>query len=148
MSGSSTILAFFGALALLGLAASDASFQTVASGSQSGIHEPRQVVVRTQPEWEQLWKRHAAGQPIPKLDFDQVMAIGVFVGTRPTSGYAVQIKGVRREQDVLVVEYTERTPSPGAMTMQVLTFPFQLVSVTKQPGEVRFEPVGAPQLVR
>jgi hypothetical protein len=67
------------------------------------------------------------------------MVVGVFLGSRMTGGFDVQITGAEVDGGALVVRYTETTPAPGAMLAQVITAPFHLVSVEKFDGPVRFE---------
>ena len=138
------IVSLLGALAFLGLAGSEAPIRPITAGERSGIQRPRQALARTEAEWQALWREHGSSQPIPELDFAEVMAVGIFLGTRPTGGYGVQVTKLRPEGEALVVEYAERTPGPDAMVTQALTSPFQIVSVPKHAGELRFEPVGSP----
>ena len=111
---------------------------TVARGSMSSIDEPYQAVVRSQADWTALWARHGAGTPAPAVDFKARMVVGVFLGSRPTAGYAVEIVDVRRVDDGLVVEYRETAPAPDRMVAQVITAPFHLVSFERQDGAVKF----------
>lgn len=116
-----------------------ASFRTIERGSQSNIDAARQVVIRTAAEWTAFWRTHNFDKPAPQLDFDNEMAVGVFMGSRPTSGYSVAITGVAEHDGALVVTYTESSPRPGAMAAQVLTFPYHIVAVPKRAGNVTFE---------
>jgi len=65
--------------------------------------------------------------------------IGVFLGSRPTSGYSVEIVQTREGPNGLVVEYREGSPARDVMTAQVITSPYHLVAVPKSAGEVKFE---------
>ena len=111
---------------------------TVAQGTMSGIEEPRQAVVRTAAEWQALWKEHAPGQAVPAVDFAQSMVVAVFLGSRPTAGFAVEITAVRQEGSRTVVEYVERRPAGDELTAQVLTSPFHVVRATRATGDVEF----------
>ena len=113
---------------------------TVAQGAMSSVDEPQQVVVRSQAEWESLWKRHGSSQPPPAVDFGKKMVVAVFLGSRPTAGYRVDIVEVVRGVGGLVVRYTEKKPPADRMVAQVLTAPFHLVSCDRREGAVRFEP--------
>jgi len=113
---------------------------TVAQGTMSSIDQPLQVVIRSQAEWEGLWKRHGAGQPAPAVDFRLVMVVGVFLGSRPTAGYKVDIVEIRKTPDGIVVEYREGKPAPDRMVAQIITAPFHLVSCDRQDGAVTFVP--------
>lgn len=113
---------------------------TIARGGVSQILEPREVVVRSAPEWEALWRDHAgseAGRPV--VEFPGQMVVGVFLGARRTAGYAVEITNVAVEDGTLVVRYTETAPGPDVIVAQVLTAPFHLVRVDRVDGPVRFE---------
>lgn len=113
---------------------------TVARGDVSNIMEPQQAVVRTLPEWQQLWKSHSYGEvERPAVDFAKRMVVGVFLGARNTGGYSVEITAAEIVDGSLVVRYTERMPGPGMVTAQVITAPFHLVSVDRFEGAVRFE---------
>ncbi len=111
---------------------------TVAQGAMSGIEEPRQAVVRTAAEWQALWKEHAPGQAAPAVDFAQSMVVAVFLGSRPTAGFEVEITAVRQEGGRTVVDYVEGRPPPDALTAQVLTSPFHIVRARRATGEVEF----------
>jgi len=127
-------------LALLSVQNAAPRMRTIDKGTQSGIEEARTVVVRTADEWQKLWRAHAAGKPVPAVDFSQEMVVGVFAGQRPTAGYSVEIVGIRDENGGLVVDYRSGSPTRDAITAQVLTAPYDLVAVPKRAGEVRFEP--------
>lgn len=111
---------------------------TLNTDMMSGIDQAEQVVARTEAEWEALWKRHAPGRPAPSVDFARHMVVGVFLGSRPSGGYQVEITGARTDGQILIVTWAERTPPPGAMAAQVLTAPAHLVTVPRHQGDVRF----------
>jgi len=113
------------------------TFTTVARGSASDIDQLRQVVVRGADEWRALWKAHSS-EPAPTVDFSQSMIVGIFLGTRPTSGYNVNITSVKSQAGKIVVEYTESRPAPGSMVAQVLTSPFHLVGIRATQADVDF----------
>jgi len=119
--------------------AADPAVTTIAQGPLSAIAETKEVVARSTPDWNALWKSHTAAQPAPGVDFSVDMVVGVFLGTRPTGGFGVQIVGARRDAAVLVVEYVERRPGPDDIVTQVLTSPFHLVKLPRHDGAVRFQ---------
>ena len=69
------------------------------------------------------------------------MVVGVFLGSRPTAGYRVELVRVRDEGGALIVQYREVPPPPDSVTAQVFTRPYALWAVAARPGEVRFERV-------
>lgn len=117
------------------------NMQTIAADQMSAIDSARQVVARTAAEFDTLWKAHAPGRPAPSVDFSKNMVIGVFLGSRPSSGFGVEIVSVQREGDALVVRYTERRPGRDTMSAQIMTAPAQLVVVPRFDGQVRFQRV-------
>src|SRR5204863_7794984 len=81
-----------GGILSLGLLAV-ASMRTIDRGTHSSIDQARTVVVRSADEWSALWRAHAEGKPAPPVDFARELAVGVFLGSRPTAGYSVEIVG-------------------------------------------------------
>jgi len=115
-------------------------FVTVQRGDLSGIEERREAVVRTAAEWAALWKQHQPGQKPPAIDFTRSMVAGVFLGSRPTGGYTLEVTAVQREGADLVVIYRESKPDPKMMVTQMITSPFDLVRIDRHAGPVRFRP--------
>ena len=101
--------------------------------------EPFGIVVRSAAEWDVLWKAHAGAQAAPAVDLAKNVVAAVFIGTRPTGGYSVEITGTRRDGDALVIEYVQRAPGRGDIVSQALTSPFHIVSLPRHDGPVRFE---------
>ena len=112
---------------------------TVVRGSSSQILEARQVVVQNPEAWRALWKEHSA-VPLPAdvPDFARETIVAVFLGQRPTAGYAIDIASVTQQNGVFVVEYTERKPSSNTSTAQVLTSPFQIIRIPRPSGPIVF----------
>ena len=129
---------FMVVLATVTMGAQTPSFTNVAKGDSSGQQVARQVTVRTAAEWKALWKDHATTEKMPTVDFARDMVVGIFLGTKPSTGHDVEIVGVRPEGKDLVVEYVQKQPAPGTMAAQILTEPFHLVAVPKHAGTVRF----------
>ena len=119
------------------------AFTTVAKGDASGQQTARQVIVRTAAEWKTLWKDHAPAEKMPTVDFTKDMVVGIFLGTKPSTGHAVEIVGVRTQEGDLIVEYVQKQPGRGTMAAQILTEPYHLVSVPQHAGTVRFTRAGS-----
>ena len=105
--------------------------RTVDKGGQSEVAAPRQVTIRDADAWAALWRAHAPDRPQPAVDFAREMVVGIFLGTRPTAGFAVEIAGYRLEDNRLVVTYRESRPAAGTLTAQVLTAPFHLAAIPR-----------------
>jgi hypothetical protein len=115
--------------------------RTVDKGSRSEVAVARQVTVRDADAWAALWRTHAPDRPQPVVDFAREMVVGIFLGTRPTAGFAVEIVGYRLEGDRMVVTYRESRPAGGTLTAQVLTAPFHLAAISTRIGDVIFEKI-------
>lgn len=133
------------ALILLTVAQSPMTFTTIQQGPLSGVDTERRVVVRTEAEWNALWREHQPDRPEPRIDFSRSMVVALFMGSRRTAGYAVQVTRVERTDNGVTVFYRQTAPDPGAMTAQMITAPFQIIQLDRIPGEVRFEPDTAPK---
>jgi hypothetical protein len=114
---------------------------TIATDAMSGVDVPKQIVARTTAEWAALWRQHAGETVLPKVDFASRTVVAVFLGTRSSAGYAVEITGTRHDQGALIVEWSERRPERGTLSAQVLTSPAHIATIPKFAGEIRFEKV-------
>ena len=117
------------------------TMKTIDRGDHSNMDDAKQVAVKTAAAFRQLWQQHSPDRPLPAVDFSKEMVVGVFLGSRPTAGYTLEIVSAIQANGTLVVRYREAVPSAGTMTAQVITSPFHLVTVPLFPGEVKFEKV-------
>jgi hypothetical protein len=123
------------ATALSNTLAQGITVTTVAQGGMSNIEEPRQAVVRTAAEWQALWKQHDPAGTAPQVDS---IVVAVFLGSRPTTGFTVDITAVRTEENRTVVEYRERQPPRDGFVAQVITSPFHAVRFPSTAGSIEF----------
>ena len=117
------------------------AMKTIDKGDQSNMDDAKQVAAKTEAAWKQLWQQHSPDRPRPVVDFTKEMVVGVFLGSRPTAGYGLEIVSAIEMNGTLVVRYKEAAPPRGTMTAQVLTSPYHLVTVPFFPGDVKFEKV-------
>ena len=116
--------------------------RSIDKGVMSNMDAGRQATARSTDEWAKLWTEHAGERTRPNVDFSRDVVVAVFMGTRPTAGFSVEIVGVRQEGQALVVSYKETRPAPDALTAQVLTSPYHIVAVPRgSTTDVRFERV-------
>jgi hypothetical protein len=129
-------------VALAGLACAEPvqmTFTTLGRGDLSQIEQSREVAVRTAAEWSALWQQHAGqGQP-PAVDFARSMVVAVFLGSRPTAGYSVEITRIETQAAGLLVSYREQRPKGADMVAQMLTSPFHIVRTDARAGPVTFK---------
>lgn len=120
------------------LQAAAPSLKTIDRGQNSRVESPRQATVRSPAEWSALWRTHAPNRPAPDVDFSTMMVAAVFLGSRPTGGFSVEIVRTRVDGQSLVIEYVEKRPAPDAITAQVLSAPYHIVAVAAHAGTVSF----------
>jgi hypothetical protein len=115
-----------------------AGVRTIDRGMQSNIDSTRQAVAHTEAEFAAIWKAHNYDKPAPAVDFAREMVVAVFMGSRPTGGFSVEIVSATERDGQIVVSYRERMPSSDAITAQVLTSPYHIAAIGKSDKPVRF----------
>ena len=123
-------------------------FSTIAQASFSGISQPRTVVVKDAAALEALWREHEQAPtpaPVPKVDFDTHMVIGVFAGY--SSGcHEFSIRSIGLESGKVVVAYEDRDINPVAVCVAVVTAPMQLVTIPRTDAPVDFVKIAPEHL--
>ena len=115
--------------------------RSVEKGVESQVEVQRQATVRDAAGWTSLWHAHSWDRPEPAIDFSREMVVGVFMGSRPTAGFGIEIVGYRKAGDGVVVQYRETMPDRGTLTAQIIISPYHLVAIPRQAGRVTFEKV-------
>jgi hypothetical protein len=116
--------------------------RTIDKGDRTNITSPREVVIRTDEEWSALWREHIPARQRPAVDLSREMVVGVFLGSKPTAAYSVAIVSTIEANGVLQVRYRVTQPPSGAITAQVITFPYHLAAVPKSSAkDVTFEKI-------
>jgi hypothetical protein len=129
-------------LVVIAMSAQAQGPRTVAKGDQSNIDSAKQVVVRTEAEWTQLWRQHAPDRPQPPIDFSKETVIALFMGSRPNAGFSTAVVSATEGGGALIVRYTETRPPRDAITAQVITFPYHIAAIPKATAtNVKFEKV-------
>ena len=126
-------------LAITMQAAAPSPVTIIAKDMMSQIDSPRLAVARTAADWAKLWREHAGESRPPQVDLNARTVVAVFLGTRSSAGYAVEITGTREVNGALVVRYEERRPGRDEISAQVMTSPAVIASIPKFTGEIRFE---------
>ena len=116
--------------------------EIIVRDNNSNVEEPRNAVAWKSAEWAGLWRAHAGMlKPAPEVDFTKRTVVAVFLGSRPTAGYSVEIVGTKQEGRTLIVEWREVRPKERMLLAQVLTSPAIIVSIPKVDGDVGFKKV-------
>jgi hypothetical protein len=112
-------------------------------GTFSAIAGFRTVVIRSSVEWQGLWREHTAyivpPPPAPEVDFGDSMVLGIFDGTKPAAGFAIEIEDIQTKPDKIVVAYRETGPPAGVSAAAVITQPYHLRVIPKTGLPVIFE---------
>ncbi|HEU5240319.1 MAG TPA: protease complex subunit PrcB family protein [Pyrinomonadaceae bacterium] len=98
--------------------------KVLAEGQTSSITDPFVAVIRDEETYAKLRKMEPS---LPKLEpevFQLNTLVAAFLGTRNTGGFSVEITHGRNGH----IRVSEKAPPKDAMTVQMLTSPFKLVS--------------------
>jgi len=69
----------------------------------------------------------------PAVDFTREMAVLLSLGSRPTAGFDLDVRGVRKHGSELVIDAVE-IPLGACVTLPVVTCPWTIVVVPKASG--------------
>ena len=112
------------------------AWDVVARGDQAvGFAAASYQLITSQTELVSLWQRAYGSRltvpPLPNLDFRRETVVAVFMGSRSTGGYGLDVKDVRDEEGELYIDLVVTEPAPGAITTQALTSPWLLLRVQR-----------------
>ncbi len=120
----------------------DIEFEIIDYGDISGYDEETYLIVKTEAEWTNVWKKHTipflSEQSVPEIFFSEKMVTCAFMGKRPTTGYDISVEGIWVEEGKIHVEIAKRSPSKNTAVATVLTYPYVFVSLERTDLEVVF----------
>ncbi len=105
------------------------SMDTLAVGTQSQITTPTNYLITSKAQLEQLWAMTDASGQVPSVDFSTHAVLAVFAGQEPTAGYSIAISSIRDSSTTRVVTITLTKPGGSCVVGQVVTAPYEIVSV-------------------
>ncbi|MDH4273840.1 MAG: hypothetical protein OEW08_02250 [Gammaproteobacteria bacterium] len=109
-------------------------FETIARGSQSGVTHQMDVVIRNAQEFEMLWMHHSQGsmvaEPMPKVDFEREVVVGVFLGYTPSCGYDVKINDVEEHKNHTQVR-SQIVVSSLPLQCLIVEEPYELIKIPR-----------------
>lgn len=107
-------------------------FTVIAEGSNAANAPVRKnYAAYSSEDFAQLWAM-AYGEgasPIPAVDFSDSYVIGIFLGEKPTGGYAIRVDEVADTGSLRNVSLVLTSPGEGCLSSQALTRPFQIITV-------------------
>ena len=98
------------------------TFATIEQGDQSGVvgsppDATHHLAAEDDAALTALWNDHQPGQAAPAVDFANERVLGVFLGDRPTTGYAIEVVGVA--SDPLIARKRIKLYHPDVVTLDV-----------------------------
>jgi hypothetical protein len=127
-------------IALCGCLSRKVEHQVLELGIQAGaaLSDSHFAVVNTKEEFSGVYRKiHSGELPPPEpppVDFSKSFILVIAMGEKPTAGYALEIGQVVREGSRLVVEVRSIEPDSERMQATVITRPYALIRIERQPG--------------
>ncbi|MBI3805382.1 MAG: protease complex subunit PrcB family protein [Nitrospirae bacterium] len=127
-------------LALAACAASKMDYATIDQGITSGkrASSPSVEVIGDRAAFERLVTEIHSDRlppaPLPDIDFQQWWAVFISLGEKPSAGYRLKIAEVTRAKETVRVKIETAAPSPGDLQAAVMTAPFALIKIKKEPA--------------
>ncbi|MCC7331671.1 MAG: protease complex subunit PrcB family protein [Flavobacteriales bacterium] len=117
-------------------------FRSISKNNLSGIIEPLRIVIQDEEAynkiWSSIWSHYSETVEKPKINFDEETLILVASGMKNNSGYHVEISQVLSQKNGIVVKIKETTPNSKCNYSQVVTYPYELISIKKNSGKYTF----------
>ena len=116
---------------------------SLAQGTYSGVTEERFEVVERRAEFVRLWRdAHSVMVPAPdppEIDFSSEIVVAVFMGTRNSGGYAIEVTGADETTDAVRVVVARRVPGPDDFVTMAITSPYHIVTLPRRDKPVVFD---------
>lgn len=114
----------------------DLVWEIMAKGNQaSGFEEQAFHLVSDSAALRRLWNRAHGSQlqvpPVPEVEFGRETIVALFMGSKPTGGYALEVEGVALRQGELFIDVTVVEPAEGAITTQAITSPWTMIRILR-----------------
>jgi len=114
------------------------AFETVERGQDSGIEERDTQVVRNRSALDQLWNRHAPGESVPDVNFDDRMVAAVFKGESSNGCHGSEITNVTGLSDGRVRVEGEHYRIDAEACTEQITYPYHVIELPRFTTEVSF----------
>jgi len=116
-------------------------FITILSGEHSNMMKPNQVIIRDEESLKLLYKKlnETFFPPIqvPKIDFEKNIFLALYMGSRTSGGFSINVDHITASQSKLLVYYNEN--GPQSMATAVMTQPFCLVKIERTELPIHFQ---------
>lgn len=116
--------------------------KTIVSGMNSGINTVRNLVIRDQANWQQLWQEHVAGTTgnnnLPVVDFSRKMLVAIFLGTQASGCSGIQDLRLWRDAGKIVATHYDLMAGPASVCTANITTPFHIAELDLSADTVEF----------
>jgi hypothetical protein len=116
-------------------------FSKLYTGSHSNIQEQKFVVLNNENELNTIMatinSTRKPGLEIPKINFNNNSVLGLFMGTKSSSGHAIIINHILQTANEVIVYYSEKHST--GIAASVITQPFYMAKTPKINKTVRFK---------
>ena len=120
------------------------NWSILSSGNQCGVEVAKKVLVKTQAEFDILWKECFQNMPVgnekPNIDFSKDWVVGVFLGTINKGGHNIAIEDLKETENGLKASLTHTKPGSNCLTTMSLEFPYVIVRVKQfRPDTIEYD---------
>jgi len=110
----------------------------VYSGMNSKMAPSMKIIFKNNLIWKNAPGILEDNPWLEKVDFTRQMVVLVNAGEKPTSGYSAKINSIVMQETKIVVLYSETAPEKGAITAQVITYPYSIAIIPTSSKPVEF----------
>ncbi len=111
--------------------------------------EAKAIAIKTQAQMDLFVTKNntsCGDSSIPEtINFENNYLIGIFAGTKPTTGYTIQISSILENNCEIVIQFYETEPADGADVESTLNNPHSFVLIPKTNKPIYLNKVSKPQ---
>lgn len=111
-------------------------FDSLGEGSSTTVRliEPGVFVAGSVSEADRFtrWLKPNVATRIQEVDFNNVLVVAVFSGSKPSSGFGVTIQEVNTGPGTVRLTVSITDPIPGRAVSDVVTYPYHIIRLPRQ----------------
>jgi hypothetical protein len=113
-------------------------FSVIKSDDYSTVKDESVVRITNENDLSVLWNQVKSQQnpipPVPSVDFSKDMCLFIFLGSRPTAGYSMEVSQLLETDKSIRLRVKETAPND--FVAQVITSPYLVVTLAKNPKPI------------
>lgn len=117
-------------------------FNVIKSGTNGGFTKKYNEVITSNEDFQKTWDRAFINMteksPLPEIDFENKMLILVTMGEQNSGGHKIEVSGVNVAPDGVGISILETKPGKKCMSTSAMTYPYQIVEISKSDKKVGF----------